>query len=81
MGILFPTLEDLLDKLKHGQGKWGDGDTHAAKTTFTAEEIEKFKPKASAEQLKEIMSAPVDDKWLKNPKKVEDMITNYFEKK
>ncbi len=63
-------FEGIVDMLIHGKGKWGDGETHAAKTKFTAEEIERFKPKASAEQLKEIMNAPVDDKWLKNPKQL-----------
>ena len=72
---------DVVDMLTKGRGKLGDGDTHEAKTEFTAEEIEKFKPRASDQQLKEIESRPVDDKWLKNPKKVEDMITNYFAKK
>ena len=70
MGILFPTLEDLLDKLKHGQGKWGDGDTHEAKTEFSAEEIEKFTPRPSDEQLKEIANRPTDDKFVKNPKEI-----------
>ena len=73
-------FEGIVAMLQKGRGKWGDGETHAAKTKFTAEEIEKFKPKASAEQLKEITNAPVDNKWLNNPKKVEDMITNYFAK-
>jgi hypothetical protein len=72
---------DIMDLLKKGRGKWGDGDTHEAKTEFTAEEIERFKPRASDEQLKEIANRPVDDKWLNSPKKVEDMITNYFAKK
>ena len=61
---------DIVDLLKHGQGKWGDGETHAAKTEYTAEEIEKFTPRPSDEQLKELVNAPVDDKWLKNPKKL-----------
>lgn len=59
---------DLLELLKKGHGKWGDGDTHAAKTEWKAEEIEKFTPRASDEQLKEIANRPTDDKFLKNPK-------------
>jgi hypothetical protein len=63
-------FEGIVGMLQKGRGKWGDGDTHAAKTTFTAEDIEKFKPKASDEQINEIANAPVDDKWLKNPKQL-----------
>ena len=61
---------DIVDLLKKGRGKWGDGDTHEAKTAFTAEEIEKFTPRSSDEQLKEIANRPTDDKFLKNPKKL-----------
>lgn len=61
---------DVVDLLKKGRGKWGDGDTHAAKTEYTAEEIENFAPRPSDEQLKELTNRPVDDKWLKDPKKL-----------
>ena len=77
MGILFPTLEDLLDKLKHGQGKWGDGDTHAAKTEWTAEDVKNFTPRPSDEQLKAMANAPTDDKLVKNPKKLDP---DYYKK-
>jgi hypothetical protein len=72
---------DIVGMLQKGRGKWGDGETHAAKYNFTAEEIKEFTPKPSDEQLKEIANAPVDDKWVKSPKKVEDMITNHFASK
>lgn len=44
---------DIADLLKKGVGKRGDGATHAAKTEF------------SAEQIEEIAKAPVSDKYLK----------------
>jgi hypothetical protein len=72
---------DIVDMLTKGRGKWGDGDTHAAKTEFTAEDREEFASRASDAQLKEIANRPVDDKWVNSPKKVEDMITNFFAKK
>ena len=56
---------DIADLLKKGVGKRGDGATHAANTEFSAEEIERFTPKSSGEQIEEIAKAPVSDKYLK----------------
>ena len=72
---------DIVGMLTKGRGKWGDGETHEAKTNFTADEVKEFTPRPSDAQLKQIENRPTDDRFVKNPKKVEDMITNFFAKK